>query len=64
MPEKKYKKLRRLDLRMNRKLFKKMSCIAEFNGLSLNEQVEYWLSEYLSDYEKKHGAIEYENKNE
>lgn len=45
-------------LRIDKNLAEKLKKLAKENKRSYNKQLEFILSEYISDYEKKHGVIE------
>lgn len=49
--------LPRFTLRISSELLSKISYIAEENGRSANREIEMLIKKYVTDYEKKNGAI-------
>ncbi len=54
-------KLLRYTLRVDRKLFQKFRCVAEFEGRSANKEIEQFIKRHVAEFEKNHGEINTEN---
>ncbi len=55
-------KLVRYTLRMDRRLFAKFRYVAEYEGRSANREIEQMLKRRVEKFEKLHGEIKLDNK--
>lgn len=55
--------IKSISFRLEENLLKKLHYIADYEGRSANSQVMVLIRDAIDDFEKKHGAIELEEKN-
>lgn len=54
--------IKSISFRLEENLLKKLHYIADYEGRSANSQVMVLIRDAIDDFEKKHGAIELEEK--
>lgn len=57
-------KLLRYTLRIDRRLFAKFRYVAEYNGRSANKELEQMMKRRVEKFEKEHGEIPLNDKDE
>ena len=57
-------KLPRYTLRIEKMDLDKLAFIAEYNGRSKNREIEFLVRRHIRDFEKEHGCIKFEKKQE
>lgn len=50
--------IKSVSIRIPLELLQKLRYIADYEERSVNNQVIYWIREYMRDFEEKHGVIE------
>ena len=52
------KEIKHLSLRIDPKLLRKLHCVAEYNGRSVNGELLVLIRKHTEAFEEKHGKIE------
>ena len=57
-------KIKHISLRINEETLQKLHYVCAYEGRSINGQLLVYIRDLIADFEKEHGAIDVENKNE